>query len=170
MGAETHAQSVTAEPVPAPLNDPDTARLSPDPTPPRVEGSSLAFRARPHLGRPSGGSMPRVPPSLALQWTGTHKRLRTMAPAKAMSRKKGREPRMDVTTIIPPLLRPGHVSIAAYGVADRTQARLLPRPCSPQPSPRDTRGPPGLAATDLRMKPGPGSESVSPQVRGAVNL
>ena len=38
-----------------------------------------------------------------------------MAPAQPMSKKKGREPRMDVMTIMPPLRRPGHVSIAEYG-------------------------------------------------------
>lgn len=59
-----------------------------------------------------------------------------MAPAKAISRTKGREPRMDVMTIMPPLRRPGHVSIAKYGVTDGMQAQLLPGHCAPQLSPR----------------------------------
>ena len=54
-----------------------------------------------------------------------------MAPAKPRSRKKGREPRMDVITIMPPLRRPGHVSIAAYGVAGRTQACHSPHTAPP---------------------------------------
>lgn len=60
-------------------------------------------------------------PSPALQLVGTHTRLRTMAPTKPRSRKKGREPRMEVMTIMPPLRRPGHVSIAKYGVTNGAQ-------------------------------------------------
>lgn len=54
---------------------------------------------------------PQCPPD------GTHRKLRSTAPAKPSSRKKGREPRMEVMTIMAPLRRPGHVSMAAYGVA-----------------------------------------------------
>lgn len=124
---------VRAEPLPTQPDDPRTLLPSPwTPTcTPRMEGSSLAFWGHPHLGRPSGWSMSRVARGLALQLAGTHKRLRTTAPAKATSRKKGREPKMDVMTIMPPLLRPGHVSIAEYGVTEGTQARLAPRRCTP---------------------------------------
>lgn len=67
----------------------------------------------------------RLQPSLSAG--GTHTKLRTMAPAKPTSRKKGREPRMEVMTIMPPLRRPGHVSMAEYGIAAEDHKPLTPR-------------------------------------------
>lgn len=73
---------------------------------PGCSGHSPAeVTSSPRLHGPHGG----VP--------GTHTKLRAMAPAKPTSRKKGREPRMEVITIMPPLRLPGHVSMAAKGVA-----------------------------------------------------
>lgn len=66
-----------------------------------------------------------------------------MAPAKPRSRKKGREPRMDVMTIMPPLRRPGHVSITEYGVTNGTQVHYSPHA---SPSPGDAQGPRALVA------------------------
>lgn len=68
-----------------------------------------------------------------------------MAPAKPISKKKGREPRMDAMTIMPPLRRPGHVSIAEYGAT--VGCRLLTlQSLHPQPPPRDAQGTPALEA------------------------
>lgn len=63
----------------------------------------------------------------ALSAGGTHTKLRTMAPAKPTSRKKGREPRMEVMTIMPPLRRPGHVSMTEYGIAAEDHKPLTPQ-------------------------------------------
>lgn len=66
--------------------------------------------AKPFLGR--RGVCVTLSPGSSPSGCGTHTKLRMMAPAKPTSRKKGREPRMDVMTIMPPLRRPGHVSMA----------------------------------------------------------
>lgn len=143
--------------------------LSGPPHAPRMEGSSLAFWGHPHLGRPSGWSVSRVARSLALQLAGTHKRLRTTAPAKATSRKKGREPKMDVMTIMPPLLRPGHVSIAEYGVTEGTQACLPPQTLHPQPSPGNIRRPTPPWQPQISGRSGDPGQNLSPP-RSAVQL
>ena len=57
-------------------------------------------------------------------------------------------------TIIPPLRRPGHVSIAEYGVTAGGR-RSLPGHCITQPPLRD-RGVPALAAKNLRDEARPG--------------
>lgn len=50
----------------------DSALCSPDPTSPRVEGNSFAYRARPYLRDPPSGAglvCPQVPPS---SWLYSH--------------------------------------------------------------------------------------------------
>ena len=121
-------------------------------TPPRAEGSFTPKLSPPRKSLPWGVSPSAARPTPQL--ADTHTRLRMMAPAKPMSRKKGREPRMDVMTIIPPLRRPGHVSIAEYRVTVGGR-RSLPGHCLTQPPPRD-KGVPALAAKNLRDEARPG--------------
>lgn len=97
------------------------------------------FHSLPGLKGPSAESfLGRVLLSLqasALSAGGTHTKLRTMAPAKPTSRKKGREPRMEVMTIMPPLRRPGHVSMTEYGIAAEDHKPFTPQTLGLLPGP-----------------------------------
>ena len=130
----------------------------------------LCSQALPTSEEPPVGCVPkRRTPNPPPQLAGTHTRLRTMAPAKPTSKKKGREPRMDVMTIIPPLRRPGHVSIAEYGVTAGGR-RSLPGHWTTQPPPRGGgvgggEGVPGVAAKTLRDETRPGQCPPPPGLR-----
>lgn len=86
-----------------------------------------------------------------------------MAPTKPRSRKKGREPRTEVMTIMPPLRRPGHVSIAKYGVTNGAQVHYSQDTAPSALSQGCTGLPGGWWLPVPGMEWGPSSMTVSPQ-------